>query len=88
VAAHEWGDEAETQKGEEAGEGHALPGKAGGGGFADTSPGQSAALGAGRSRRGVSDGTTAALARGPPELRRGWARCEVGWIEGSKSIPG
>lgn len=62
AAAHEWGDEAETQKGEEAGEGHALPGKAGDGDFTDASLGQGSALGAGRSGRGVSDGTTATLA--------------------------
>lgn len=86
AAAYEWGDEAETQKGEEAGEGRALPGETGDGDFTDASRGQGAALGVGRSGRGVSDGTTATLACGPQGMRRGWARW--GWIEGSKSIPG
>ena len=62
AAAHECGDEAETQKGEEAGEGHALPGKAGDGDFTDAALGQGSALGVGRSGRGLSDGTTATLA--------------------------
>ena len=62
AAAHECGDEAETQKGEEAGEGQALPGKAGDGDFTDAATGQGAALGAGRSGRRLSDGTTATLA--------------------------
>jgi hypothetical protein len=70
VAAHECGDEAETQS-EEAGEDCALPGKAGDGHFTDATPGQGAALGDGRSRRGVIDGPTAALACGLQELRRG-----------------
>ena len=62
VAAHECGDEAETQKGEEAGECRALPGKAGDGDFTDAALGQGSALGVGRSGRGLSDGTTATLA--------------------------
>lgn len=82
------GDEAETQKGEEAGEGHALPGETGDGGFTDASPGQGAALGDGRSRRGVSDRTTAALARGPQGMRRGWARCAVGLDRGIEEHTG
>ena len=62
AAAHECGDEAETQKGEEAGKCRALPGETGDGGFTDAAAGQGAALGVGRSGRGVSDGTTATLA--------------------------
>ena len=44
AAAHECGDEAETQKGVEAGEGRALPGETGDGDFTDASRGQGAAL--------------------------------------------
>ncbi len=88
AAAHECGDEAETQKGEEAGECRALPGETGDGGFTDASRGQGAALGVGRSGRGVSDGTTAALARGPQGMRRGWARCEVGFDRGIEEHTG
>ncbi len=88
AAAHECGDEAETQKGEKGGEARALSGKAGDGGFADTTPGQGAALGVGRSRRGVSDGTTAALACVLQEMRRGWARCEVGFDRGIEEHTG
>ena len=48
VAAHECGDEAETQS-EESSEAYALPGKTGDGGFTDATAGQVAALGDGRS---------------------------------------
>ena len=88
VAAHECGDEAEAQKGEESGEDRALPGETGDGGFTDAAAGQGAALGDGRSRRGVSDRTTAALARGPQGMRRGWARCEVGLNRGIEEHTG
>ena len=86
AAAHECGDEAETQKGKEAGEGRALPGETGDCDFTDAAAGQGAALGAGRSRRGVSDGTTAALARWPQGMRRGWARWGWGWLVGLKKM--
>ena len=88
VAAHECGDETETQKGEEIGEARTLRGKAGDGGFTDAAPRQGAALGLGRSGRGVSDSTTTALAGGPQGMRRGWARCEVGLDRGIEEHTG
>ena len=84
VAAHECGDEAETQKGEESGEDRALPGETGDGGFTDAAAGQGAALGDGRSRRGVSDRTTAALACVLHEMRRGGRGSR--WLVGSKKM--
>ena len=84
AAAHECGDEAETQKGEEAGECRALPGETGDGDFADASRGQGAALGVGRSGRGVSDRTTAAPACVLQEMRRGGRGSR--WLVGSKKM--
>ena len=86
VAAHDCGDETETQEGGETGEARALPGETGDGGFTDASQGQGAAVGDGRSRRGVSDRTTAALACVLQEMRRGGRGARWSWLVGLKKM--